>query len=265
MARLRPSCSVSMMFREHPILDRFAAARSAGFLGVEIQVLEEGDPAAMAAAARDAGVEVVLINVGMGDLRTGGPGLSGVPGREAEFREALRQTLDASRVLGANRIHLGPSRIPPGTTLEECLAVYRANLAWAVAQAAGHPASLLIEPLNRVESPTILLGDLAEAGQLIQECRSDRVGLQFDIYHAAMNGVEVSQAFHDHLPSIRHVQFADAPGRHEPGTGQIDFAAIFATIAASPYAGWAGAEYLPATSTASSFAWRDTLNEYFSA
>ena len=254
-----------MMFRELPILERFGAARAAGFEGVEIQVIDEGSPAAMARAARNAGVEVVLINVDMGDLRTGGAGLSGVPGREAEFGAALTQALDASRILGAARIHLGPSRIPPGTSRAECLAVYRANLAWAVEQASGHPATLLLEPLNLVESPTILLSDLAEAVLLIQESRSDRVGLQFDIYHAAMNGIDIPQAFRDHLPSIRHIQFADAPGRHEPGTGQIDFPAIFAGIAASSYAGWAGAEYVPATTTAASFGWRHTLREHFAS
>ena len=254
-----------MMFRELPILERFGAARAAGFQGVEIQAVEEGNPTAMASAARDAGVEVVLLNVDMGDLRTGGPGLSGVPGREAEFRAAFTRTLDASLILGANRIHLGPSRVPPGTSRAECLAVYRANLTWAVEQAAGHPATLLIEPLNVVESPTILLGDLAEAVQLIQECGSDRVGLQFDIYHAAMNGIDIRQAFQHHLASIRHIQFADAPGRHEPGTGQIDFPATLVDITASPYAGWAGAEYVPATTTAASFAWRHTLQEYFAS
>ena len=79
-----------------------------------------------------------------------------------------------------------------------------------------------------------------------------------------MNGVDIRQAFRDHLSFVRHIQFADAPGRHEPGTGGVDFAAAFAEIAASSYAGWAGAEYVPATTTAASFTWRQSLDEYFS-
>lgn len=220
MSRPRPSCSVSMMFRELPLLARFGAARAAGFTGVEIQFIDEGDPAAMARAARDAGVEVVLINADMGDLRTGGPGLSGVPGREADFRAGFARALEASMTLGGSRIHLGPSWVPPGTSRAECLAVYRTNLAWAVEQAKGHPATLLIEPLNLVENPTILLGDLAEAVHLIDGCRSDRVGLQFDIYHIAMNGVDVRQEFRTHVPE---------------------------------------------TTTAASFAWRQTLKEHFTS
>lgn len=125
MSRPRPSCSVSMMFRELPLLARFGAARAAGFTGVEIQFIDEGDPAAMARAARDAGVEVVLINADMGDLRTGGPGLSGVPGREADFRAGFARALEASMTLGGSRIHLGPSWVPPGTSRAECLAVYQ--------------------------------------------------------------------------------------------------------------------------------------------
>jgi len=252
------------MFRELPLLERFAAARAAGFHGAEIQALDEGDPGAMATAAGAAGIEVVLVNVGMGDFRTGGPGLSGVPGRVGQFREAAARTLDAAVTLGAGRIHLGPSRVPPGISRADCLAVYRDNLAWAADAAAGHPATLLIEALNVVESPTILLSDLEEVVQLIEESRSDRVGLQFDIYHAAMNGLDIRAAFQSCLRHIRHIQFADAPGRHEPGTGTIDFPLILAAIAESSYVGWAGAEYFPAASTAASFAWRDTLGEYLS-
>jgi hydroxypyruvate isomerase len=247
------------MFRELPILERFAAARAAGFDGVEIQALEEGDSAAMAEAARAAGATVVLVNVDMGDFRAGGPGLSGVPGREEAFRNAVGRTLDAARVLGAGLIHLGPSRIPPESNRAACFEVYRRNIEMAVAAAAGHPARLLIEPLNVIDSPTILLADFSEATELIRAVGSERLGLQFDIYHAAMNGVDVLRTFHDTLPSIGHIQFSDAPGRHEPGTGRIEFAAIFTAIAASSYSGWAGAEYFPATTTAASFGWLEPL------
>lgn len=259
MGSVRLSTSVSLMFRELPVLDRFAAARRAGFEGVEIQALEEGEPTALAEAAQGVGAEVVLVNVGLGDLRTGGPGLSGVPGREAAFRESLSQTLDAARILGAGLIHLGPSRIPPGSSRAACLEVYRRNVELAVAMAANHPSRLVIEPLNTVDSPTILLADFAEAAALIRAVGSERLGLQFDIYHAAMNGLDVLAAFREALPLIRHIQFSDAPGRHEPGTGRIDFPAIFAAVSESSYSGWIGAEYQPMTTTAASFGWLEPL------
>ncbi len=258
MGSVRCSTSVSVMFRELPVLERFAAARAAGFSGVEIQNLAEADPHAMAEAAKAAGVAVVLINVGMGDFPTGGPGLAGVPGQEAAFRAAFARALDAATLLGAANIHIGPSRVPAGTTREACLAVYRANLKAAAAMAEGHSARLLIEPINPVDNPTILLRDIPRAIEVIAEVGDGRIGLMFDIYHAAMNGLDLPKAFRQAEPWVSHIQFADAPGRHEPGTGRIDFPAILGAIRASPYSGWLGAEYLPSRATADTFAWLDS-------
>ncbi len=262
MSAVRLSASVSVMFRELPVLERFAVARAAGFAGVEIQNIAEAEPRAMAAAAKTAGVAVALINVGMGDFPAGGGGLVGVPGQEAGFRAAFAQALEAASLLGAANIHIGPSRVPAGTPRDACLAVYRANLKAAVAMAAGHPARLLIEPINPVDNPTILLRDVPQAIELIAEVGGGRIGLMFDIYHAAMNGLDLPKAFRQAEPWISHVQFADAPGRHEPGTGRTDFAGIFAAIAASSYTGWLGAEYLPSVATAESFGWLEPLTAH---
>ncbi len=162
MNRMRFSTSISMMFREHPVDERFAAAGQAGFDGVEIQFLAEGDPVRMAAAAAAAGVEVVLINVGMGDYLVGGPGLSGVPGREGVFAEELDKALEAARLMQAHFVHVGPSRIPDGVAREACLDTFRANLdaALALHAARGSRAGLLVEPMNRVEAPTALVNDI---------------------------------------------------------------------------------------------------------
>lgn len=255
MGRLRFSTSVSVMFRELPVLERFAAARAAGFEGVEIQNLAEAPPQAMADAARAAGVSVVLINVGMGDFPAGGSGLVGVPGQEAAFRDAFAAALEAASILGAAHVHLGPSRVPAGVAREACLAVYRSNLAAAVRMAEGHAARLLIEPINPVDNPAIVLRDIPQALELIADVGGGRIGLMFDIYHAAMNGLDLPATFRQTEPWISHIQFADAPGRHEPGTGRLDFPAIFGAIEASAYRGWVGAEYLPSTNTADSFGW----------
>lgn len=254
----RFSTSISMMFREVPIVERFAAARAAGFEGVEIQVLAEGDPAEMAQAARESGIDVVLINVGMGDFLAGGPGLSGVPGREVEFREQFAQALDAARQMQARFLHLGPSRIPDGVTREDCLAVYRSNVEHAIgvrAAAAATGCELLIEPLNRVETPTALLQDIDDGARLIDAAFRGRVGLQFDVYHVAMNGHSVLDAYSRHRDLVRHVQFSDLPGRQEPGAGQIDFPTLFAALGQAGYAGWLGAEYFARRPTPETLGW----------
>lgn len=256
---MRFSASVSLMFQEHPLLDRFAAARDAGFEGVEIQRLDEGDPVLMARAARRAGVDVVLLNVPAADYLEGGPGLSGVPGREREFETALGTALAAADALGARFVHLAPSRVPNGESREACLATYRRNLALAVERARGSGSALLIEAMNRVEAPTALLNDVDDAAALILADFAGQIGLQFDVYHTAMNGRDVLGAFTAHRELIRHLQFADAPGRNEPGTGSIDFDTLLPGLEAAGYSGWFGAEYRPSRATTATLGWMGRL------
>jgi hydroxypyruvate isomerase len=245
------------MFREFALLDRFAAARDAGFSGVEIQVLAEGEPNAMAQAARAAGVDVVLINVGMGDYLAGGPGLSGVPGREADFRREVDQALSAALALQARFIHLGPSRVPQGEDRIRCVESYRSNIDYALAERArrGVGSRLLIEPINRAETPDALINDVDSGADFIRSNYAGSLGLLFDIYHAAMNGGEPVEAFVRARDLAAHVQFSDMPGRQPPGDGALDFERIFAGLERAGYRGWYGAEYIPRSPTLETLGW----------
>lgn len=254
----RFSTSVTLMFREYPALERLAAARKAGFAQVEIQVLE-APPADIAAAAAAADVGVLLLNVGMGDFLQGGPGLAGVPGREVQFRDEFGKALGAARALRTPYVHLGPSRVPAGVSRQDCLATYKANVSGAAAFAGDGEVTLLIEPLNAADMPDVLLGDVDEVAKLIRECFPNRVWLMFDIYHVARSGKDVLAAYQRNRDVVRHVQFSDAPGRHEPGTGSIDFASVFAGIEAAGYQGWFGAEYLPTKATLDTLGWMKDL------
>lgn len=251
---MRFSASITTMFREHPPLERAAVARAAGFEAIEIQVLE-ADPRELARAAAEAGVEVVLLNVAMGDFLDGGAGLSGVPGRETAFAAALDAAIDAARLMDCPMIHAGPSRVPAGVARGEALAVYEANLLVAREKVAASGRELVIEAMNRIDAPTALLPDCATAVELIRDRFSGRIGLLFDIYHVAMNGEDVTTAFAAYREHIRHVQFSDIPGRREPGAGTLDFPALFAGLAAAGYAGWFGAEYKPTGPTAQTLGW----------
>ena len=185
---MRFSASIAMLFNELPVAERFAAARTAGFDGVEIQSLAVANPSELARAAQDAGIDVVLVNVGPNDYATGGLGLSGVPGREGEFRSAVEDTLAAARRLGARLVHLGPSRVPPGVGRDACLATYRDNIEMALDLAAGTGSDIVIEAMNRVDHPSALNNDVDQAADLIRRGFLGRIGLQFDVYHTAMNG-----------------------------------------------------------------------------
>ncbi len=249
------STSISFMFRELPLLERFAAAKAAGFDAVEIQVLGEGNPGEMARAAKAADVQVVLVNVDLGDYPQGGPGLSGVPGQEATFRAAVNQAFAAALRLGAAFVHLGPSRIPDGVPRERCLETYIANAEAALKLAQGAPFQLLLEPMNPVDAPTALFTDVDVAAGVLRGALGPQMGLLFDLYHLTMSGADPVAAAARHRDLIRHVQFSDAPGRHEPGTGTIDFPANFAALEDAGYSGWFGAEYFPSRPTAETLGW----------
>ena len=252
---MRWSTSVSMMFREHPLPQRLVAAREAGFDGVEIQFLAEAPPEQWAAARELAGIEVALVNVDMGDFLGNGAGLSGVPGREAAFHAAARQTLAMARALRCQHVHVGPSRVPEGVSRDDCVETFVANLQALLPVADEHGVRLLVEPLNRVESPTVLFADVNEAARLIRERFGGRVGLQFDVYHVAMSGVDPAQALPQVSAEVAHVQFSDVPGRKPPGAGTVDFERFLRTLKSSGYEGWCGAEYLAPSGAAATLGW----------
>lgn len=251
---MRFSTSITTMFKEVEPLARLAAAKAAGFDAVEIQLLEA--PASeLAKAASDAGVQVVLLNASMGDLRQGGPGLSAVPGREAEFAEEINRTIEAAQILGCKQIHAGASRVAEGVSRADALKVCCANLLKAAERTNAAGIRLLIEPLNPVDLPGALLTDVREGANLVRNELGERVGLQFDVYHVAMNDEDVEGAYADCMDVVSHIQFSDVPGRVEPGAGTLDFASIFDTIEGYGYRGWLGAEYTPRVPTLETLGW----------
>jgi len=252
------SSSVSMMWRDLSIPDRFAAAKAAGFAAAEIQVPGEASTADWAAASTTADLPILLLNLDMGDFLAGGPGLSGVPGREDAFAQALAAGVEAVSLLKPQFLHIGPSRVPEGEKREACLATYRANVAKAVAATAGLPVQLLVEAINRAEAPTALIGTTAEAAEIAAGFEG-KLKLLFDLYHCAAGGEHPLASYRAHADLIAHVQFSDHPGRQPPGRGTLDFAALFSGLEAEGYAGMYGAEYMSFTDTAATLEWMADL------
>lgn len=248
------SASITLLFREAAPVDRPALARDAGFDAVEIQDLREYGTAAALAAVGAAGLPVALVNVGMGDLLDGGPGLSGVPGREAAFRRAFDESAAVAERLDARLIHLGPCRLAAATSRDAAIAAYRRNIDYAVQRAEQGRFGIVIEGLNRRDAPDVLIGGHGEAAQ-IARLYPGALAIIFDAYHAARDGHDPAAAFLGCMDCAAHVQFADTPGRNEPGTGTTDFAGFFSTVAASGFAGYLGAEYVPSAGTAASLGW----------
>lgn len=251
---MRLSTSVNFMWRELSLLERFPRAAAAGFAGVELQVLEGEDPRALASAAVDNGLVVALMNISMGDLLSGGYGLSGVPGREAEFMAAAEAGLQAAQILGCQHVHLGPSRVPDGVSREACLEVLQANLEKVLPAFRAAGVLALLEPVNPVDMPGALVDDLSLGIEIVERFVDQGLFLQFDIYHASMMGMAPAE-LGVWTRLIRHVQFSDMPGRHEPGNGRIDFGEWLQALRAKGYGGWLGAEYIPSAETDRCLGW----------
>ncbi len=252
--------NISWLFREHEFVDRFAAAREAGFTGVEFHDPEGVDPATVARAARNAGVTIALFNASLGDFVEGGPGLSGVPGREEEFRTVVGEACEFGEGIGGGAVvQIGPSRVPEGTSRSQCFDVYVENLRYAAACLEQVNCLAMVEPMNTVDLPGVLIPDAVAGLDAIQAAATKNLGLQFDTYHDRMAGRDVYASMRELAGKMRHVQFSDVPGRHEPGTGSLDVQEVFRILDQQGYEHWVGGEYRPTGSTEASLAW---LNKY---
>ena len=238
------------MFCEHPLLERFEAARACGFDAVEIQFPYDHDASDVANAARNARVQVVLINA---PVATDAPfGMGCLPGREADFRAGLDRVLEYAAALGATYVNVLAGQAE-GLEPDACRATLVGNLRHAAKRLDG-VARVLLEPINAHDVPHYFVDSFAGARQIIAEC-AGRVGLQFDIYHAARMGLDPLTELAASLDLVRHVQFADAPGRHEPGTGRVVFEPLWALLDGSGYRGFVSAEYRPSGHTRASLGW----------
>jgi hydroxypyruvate isomerase len=246
-----------MMFTEHPFLQRFGAAARAGFDAVEIQFPYDEAIDDLTSAAGEAGVECVLINSPVGDVPA--PGIAGIIGRERLFRESLATAVDYARALSVSAVNVLAGTAGPGDDPAACRALLASNLALAAEAFESHGITVCLEAVNTADVPGYLVPDIDTAADLVTALDLPNLGLQFDLYHAARTGLDVEAAIRRYVDLIRHVQFADCPGRHEPGTGQLNLRRAFALLDELGYDGWVGAEYRPSGRTEESLQWRDDV------
>ena len=252
---LRYSVNLSLLYNEHPFLDRFALAARAGFRAVEFQFPYEFDLLQVKARLEDHGLALALFNLHAGDRRAGEWGSLSNPNKRDYFRWSLTNALDAARLLGCSRLNTMFGQRIAGLELETQFDCAVENLAWAahIAEQAG--VALLIEPLNATDFPEFALRFTNEALGIIQRVGHPRVRLQYDLYHAQMTEGNLINTFTRCLPLIGHIQLADVPGRHQPGTGEINYPAVLAAIGQLNYEGYIGLEHWPLGPSDASLAW----------
>jgi hydroxypyruvate isomerase len=251
----RFAANLSMMFNEVPFLDRFALAAKAGFKGVEFLFPYDHPAAEIAARLKDNGLQQVLFNAPAGDFGKGERGMAAIPGKQAAFRDSIKIALEYANVLACPRLHIMAGLKPEGVAHDTLTAVYGANLAYAAEECAKAGVKPIIEPINHRDIPGFFLNTTDQAAAIIAAIGPEKLGLQFDLYHCQITEGDVVKRVEKHLPLIAHMQVADTPGRHEPGTGEVNWPFVFKTIDALGFRGWIGCEYRPAGETLAGLSW----------
>ncbi|AGY92015.1 hypothetical protein SPICUR_05195 [Spiribacter curvatus] len=259
----RLAANLSLMFTEHPFMDRFAAAAEAGFRGVEYLFPYEHAAADIAAALETNGLTQVLFNLPPGDWEAGDRGLACLPGREAEFRESVATGLSYAERLQCRQLHMMAGIAPVHADPARVEMTYLANLHYAATQAEAAGVSLLIEPINPIDMPGYFLRRAGQALDLIHRARrvagergAQNIALQLDLYHRQMLEGRLSDAIDEYLSETAHIQIAGVPGRQEPdANGEVNWAWVLDVLDRDGYAGWVGCEYRPAATTLEGLDW----------
>jgi hydroxypyruvate isomerase len=251
---IRLAANLSTLFTELPFLERFDAAAAAGFTAVECQFPYQAEAEVIAARLAAAGLQMVLFNAPPGGA--GERGIAALPGRECDFDASIEQASRYIAVTGCIRVHVMAGLLPAGADRARHLDAFVASIGRAADRFAALHAMVTIEPINtRVDVPGYLLDSTALAEECIARAGRPNIRLQYDVYHMQIMEGDLLRSIERLLPVIGHIQIADNPGRHEPGSGEIAFERLLPAIDALGYEGFIGCEYLPAAGTMAGLGW----------
>jgi hydroxypyruvate isomerase len=251
----RLNANLSMMFNEVDFLERFGAAAKAGFKGVEFLFPYAYDKNQLAELLGKHRLEMVLFNMPPGDFAAGDRGLACIPSRKTEFQDAVNKALDYARTLNCKLLHCMAGLRPLGVNEETMRATYIDNLQFAAKEAGRHGITVLIEAINTRDIPGYYLNYSAQAFDILHYAGMPNLKFQYDIYHMQIMEGDLAMTIEKNLDKIAHMQLADTPGRHEPGTGEINYEFLFGHIDKVGYQGWIGCEYRPAGRTEDGLGW----------
>jgi hydroxypyruvate isomerase len=249
------NANLSMMFNEADFLDRFDAAARAGFKGVEFLFPYAFDKAQIGERLTRNNLEMVLFNMPPGDFDAGDRGLACDPARVTEFQDGVGKALDYAKALNCTQLHCMAGLKPRGIGEEKMRETYIGNLQFAGRELAKHGITLLIEAINTRDIPGFYLNYSAQAFDIMHYANVPNLKFQYDIYHMQIMEGDLAPTIERSLDKIGHMQLADTPGRHEPGTGEINYDFLLKFIDKAGYEGWIGCEYKPAGKTEAGLGW----------
>jgi hydroxypyruvate isomerase len=252
---IRLSANLSTMFPEVPFLDRFEQAAISGFKGVEFWFPYQWELDKITEKLNKHSLEVVLYNLPPGDWEAGDRGIACIPGREDEFHQSLSLGIRYAKALGCQLLHclagIAPTELPAAITRKTLVE----NLRFAAEATEREGIRLLIEALNSGRFPGFYLNQTRQAVELINEVGSSNLRILYDAFHMQIMEGNLTNTIKDKLPYIGHIQIADNPGRHEPGTGEINFENLLRFIDEAGYSDWIGCEYIPLNDTKEGLGW----------
>ncbi len=251
----RFAANLGFLFTEHAFLDRFAAARRAGFRAVEFAVPYDHPAAELSSRIADNGLECILVNLPMGDRAKGDYGIACRPGREREFAEGVARGIEYAHALGVPKLNCISGVAHEGEDRELLRRTLVSNMRLAAREFKAAGLDLVVEPLNDRDVPGFMVPRSADVVRLLEDVGGANTGLQCDLYHTAMMGDDPAAILEEFWPAIRHIQFADVPGRGEPGSGILAFTALFELVDRKGYPGWVSAEYRPTRPTVQTLSW----------
>ena len=249
------SANLSMLFCEHPFVERFAAAADAGFKAVEYvspYSLPAGHIAELLAENK---LQQALFNMPTGDWEKGERGIACHPDRTNEFQDGVGKVIDYAKALGCSKVNCLAGICLANVSRGDAFETLVSNVTFAAAVLKKENILLVIEPINFHDIPGFFLNTSKDGMSVLDAVGSDNLKLQYDVYHMQRMEGRLEETLTRLMPRIGHIQIADDPGRHEPGTGTINYARILKHIDALGYDGWVGAEYKPLNGTSSGLSW----------
>ncbi|MEO1989900.1 MAG: hydroxypyruvate isomerase [Martelella sp.] len=249
------AANLSFLYADLPFLDRIAAAAKDGFPAVEYvgpYDFPEGD---VAAALKAANVKQALFNLPAGDWAGGERGIGCLPDRVDEFKAGVDTAISYAKALGCPKVNCLAGIAPKGIAAEKLEQTLVENLKYAAPRLADAGVKLLLEPINLRDIPGFFVSTTDHAERILEAVGSDNLFIQYDIYHTQIMQGDLAETYKRLKAKIAHVQLADNPGRHEPGTGEINYPYLFNMLDAEGYDGFIGCEYKPSAGTSEGLGW----------
>ena len=254
------AANLTMMFNEMEFMDRFAAAAQAGFKGVEYLFPYDYDKNELKQKLTEHKLTQVLHTLPAGNWGAGERGIACHADRVAEFQASVDKAIDYATALGCKQLNCLAGIRPPGLDPLDARETFVKNLQFAAPRFKAAGIKLLIEAINTRDIPGFFLCNTAQAVDIIKAVGSDNLFVQYDIYHMQIMEGDLAPTIEKHLKLIPHMQLADTPGRHEPGTGEINYGFLLPHIDRIGYQGWIGCEYKPAGKTVDGLSWIQKYN-----